>query len=231
MKPTTAMLLATAMLSGGLAGMTHAAELTQRNWAAHGVTHWELSLPAEFVLKQARDSQIRITAEPKVLQAIAVRIQGNRAEINTSGSFSTQKKLLVEISAPDFQRIGLHDSGSLQLASLRGQRLQFAATDSASAVLNRLHLGQLQIEMADSASVDANGQAGDQLVKVEDSASYRAASLQSATAKATVSGSGDARLAVTKTLNANVSDAGTLKYRGNPGIRQQVDDAGTLEQE
>lgn len=231
MKPLRAVLLAAAVLGTGGGNAVQAADLVQQSWQAPGVTQWTLSLTADYVLKQAPDSQIRITAEPKVMRAIAVRIKGNRAEIDSSGSFSTQKKLLVEISAPDFQRIAMHSSGGLKLNGLRGQRLQFSADDSSNATLTRLQLDQLQIELAGSSSVDAGGQTGDQQVKLEDSASYRAGGLQSSSAKVSVSGSADALVAVARNLQANVSDSGTLKYRGKPSIRKQVEDAGTLEQE
>ena len=224
-------LVAGVMMSTGIGNRAAAAELVQRTWQSGGVNHWTLSLAADFVLRQAPESQIRITAEPKVMQAIAVRIKGKHAEIDSSGSYSTQKKLLVEISAPDFQQIAMHTSGSLQLAGLRGQRLHFIADDSSSANLTKLQLKQLQLELAGSSSVDASGQVIDQQVKVEDSASYRAGALQSGNAKVSVSGSGDALVAVSRSLQATVTDSGTLKYRGKPTIRQQVEDAGTLEQE
>lgn len=233
MKPLRAMLLTAAALgaSGGGSDIAQAADLVQRSWQAPGVTQWTLSLTADYVLKQAPDNQIRITAEPKVMRAIAVRIKGNSAEIDSSDSFSTQKKLQVEISVPDFQRIALHSSGSLKLNGLRGQRLQFSADDSSNATLTKLQLNQLQIELAGSSSVEASGQTADQQVKLEDSASYHAGGLQSGSAKVSVAGSADALVAVARSLQANVADSGTLKYRGKPSIRKQVEDAGTLEQE
>jgi hypothetical protein len=73
------------------------------------------------------------------------------------------------------------------------------------------------------------GQVTRQTVLISGVGDYEAEQLQSTDADVTISGQGDATVAVSGTLDATISGIGSVFYVGNPVVTSDITGAGTVE--
>ncbi len=134
-----------------------------------------------------------------------------------SGSWSTEA-LDVRISG----------SGTVELEALKAASLRCDVSGSGTVKLDGLRAARLSCDVAGSGHVLVAGSATHQRIRISGSGDYLAKELDSQTAYASISGSGDAELWVQRTLDAHVTGSGSVRYYGAPTLRQSVSGSGRV---
>jgi hypothetical protein len=129
--------------------------------------------------------------------------------LGTSGSFSTEQPMSVEVSVPSLDAVALSGSGVVTVEGVAAEEL--VARLPGSGVLTVRGTAQ---------RLDAALAGSGRLLLGE---------LVAQDAKALVSGSGELEVHATRVLDATVSGSGTIAYRGDPAtVTQQVTGSGAI---
>ncbi|HVL57249.1 MAG TPA: head GIN domain-containing protein [Burkholderiaceae bacterium] len=226
---------------GGLCVAAWTASITTSSAAAQGRTQTRvydqlgafsavvLDTTADFKLRQGNENRVTVTAEPKVLERIAVEQQQGRLRVFAKAGYQTQLPLVVEIVFRELSRLELNGSGDVELQGLRGARLDLVVNSSGSIALRRLNLKELAADIGGSGSVVADGETVAQRVSVGGSGSYDGEALKSVEAEVSISGAGDAVVHAAKQLAVRIDGAGSVRYRGDPQVRKSISGVGSVE--
>jgi len=188
-----------------------------------------IALPADVRIKPGDKASIIVTAEPRVIAALAVKQSGRQVQVTTKSSFQTQEPVIIEVSTPSLSSLEVSNAGSVSVAGPLGSELVLKAHDASTVSLDKLNLSTLDADLSGSAEVVASGQSCKLLLKAADASSFDGSSLELKDAQMTVGGASEASVFASSTLSVKITETGSVFYSGSPSVEQSVSFAGTLE--
>jgi hypothetical protein len=150
-----------------------------------------------------------VRGDDNLLALVTTEVRDGVLVLGTSGSFSTEQPMSVEVSVPSLDAVALSGSGVVTVEGVAAEEL--VARLPGSGVLTVRGTAQ---------RLDAAHAGSGRLLLGE---------LVAQDAKALVSGSGELEVHATRVLDATVSGSGTIAYRGDPAtVTQQVTGSGAI---
>jgi Putative auto-transporter adhesin, head GIN domain len=107
-------------------------------------------------------------------------------------------------------------------------RLTVSASGATSVQISALEAQELVVNGSGAIRMDAAGRVVAQRIGISGAGDYRAAKLDSETAKVRVSGAGRVVVRAEKTLDIEISGAGSVDYFGNPKVTQEISGVGRI---
>jgi hypothetical protein len=222
-----------AALAGLLACATpvmRAEPLQVRRHAPMAFDRLTIEVPADVRISFADRFEVRIEAEPKVVDGIAFNVQGATLRVTAAKSFQTRQPIAIEITCRGLSTLEARASADVTLTAMTGIAFDLVATGAANVAMEHLNLSSLGVDIGGSATVTANGVVKAQSIRSAGSATYDARRLVSQSARVDASDSSDVVVDSRASLDVAISGAATVQYAGNPKLNQAIEDAGTLEQ-
>lgn len=124
--------------------------------------------------------------------------------------------------------IDVGGAAKLRADRLAADRLALSASGAAAVRISALDAKELTVSGSGAIKIDIAGRVVDQRIRMSGAGDYRAAKLDSETAKVAVSGAGRVAISAAKTLDIEVSGAGVVEYLGNPKVMQSVSGVGRV---
>jgi hypothetical protein len=175
-------------------------------------------------LKLGTKPNTSISATKPIKYTLTVK---NIAALSANGSGNITAGDLV--SGDNFQ-VSLSGSGSLDLSSLKSDKVSIKLNGSGDAAIATLNTQSLAASLNGNGILKLAGQTTDQSINLSGSGDFNGEKLVSKTAAANLNGSGDITLQVSDTLVASSNGSGDITYIGSPTVTQRRNGSGKIMQ-
>jgi hypothetical protein len=188
-----ATVLLTACGAAGMVGSGAAAAQTRHLAAFNSV---DLGDSSNATVHVGGQQSVVVHADDNLLSRVTTEVRAGTLRIETTGSFTTNSPMYVQISLPSLNALTLSGSGVLTASNIRAPRLS--------------------IRLSGSGAVRASGTVTGLDVSLGGSGDAQLGQLAARNVHAVLSGSGRIVTRATGTLQASVPGSGTIAYTGNP---------------
>jgi hypothetical protein len=199
-------MLLTACGGVGITGSGTAATQARHLDAFSGV---DLAASSNVTIHVGGRQSVVVRADDNLLRHVKTRVRAGTLTIWTTGSFTTNSPMSVQISTPSLQALTLSGSGAITAGNIQAQRLSVTLSGSgvvrASGTVTRLDV-----------SLGGSGEA-------------QLGQLAARDVRAILSGSGRIVTRATDALQASVPGSGTIIYSGHPAhVTTRITGSGTV---
>ena len=199
-------MLLTACGGTGITGSGTAATQTRHLDAFSGV---DLAASCNVTIQVGGRPSVVVRADDNLLRHVKTRARAGTLTIWTTGSFTTNSPMSVQISTPSLQALALSGSGAITAGNIQAQRLT--------------------VTLSGSGMVRASGTVTHLDVSLGGSGEAQLGQLAARDVHGILKGSGRIVTRATDTLQASVPGSGTIIYSGHPAhVTTRITGSGTV---
>ena len=172
-------------------------------------------------LEKGTEGNIRVETDSNLQEYVEIEVEDGALKISTRRNVSLKSKKGIHVYVPfmDIEAISVTGSGDIDSKdTVKEDELKIRVTGSGDVKL-AVDTNELEVKITGSGDVMVSGRSKDLEISITGSGDFEGNSLSAETAKAKVSGSGNASVNVSDYLNARVFGSGNINYAGNPDKR------------
>ncbi len=170
---------------------------------------------------------VEITAESNLLPYISTNVDGKTLKIRTSGIHTLRQNEPIEIfiTTPALKGIALSGSGLIKTGNFMSSDFDISVSGSGD-VITTISSGDVAANISGSGTITINGDAASTDFVISGSGKIKAYDLEQDLCQATISGSGDMYVNVSRTIDARISGSGKIYYVNYPAIHSSISGSG-----
>ena len=150
-----------------------------------------------------------IEGDDNIVPFIQTEVNDQQLQILIKQNYSTKKGLVVNITAPEYDKVSILGSGDVNLTDVNHE--------------------DLSLNISGSGNIIAIGRVKKLLANVNGSGDLMLSKLQSNNATITINGSGDAEIWASESLTGKVNGSGNITYYGDPkNVQSKVNGSGDI---
>jgi hypothetical protein len=172
---------------------------------------------------------VEITAESNLLPYISTNVDGKTLKIKTTGIHSLRQNEPIEIyiTTPALKGIALSGSGLIKTGSFMSSDFDISVSGSGD-VVTTISCDDVSANISGSGTITIKGDATNTDFVISGSGKIKAYDLEQDQCQATISGSGDMYVNVSKTIDARISGSGKVYYVNYPAIHSSISGSGGI---
>lgn len=185
-------------------------------------------------IRQGNQQKVQMDGNDALLDQLDIYVKNNVLIISmkksSHGNYGNAK-IKGSITLPQLNKVHLAGSGNIYVHAFSNLKdLSFSLTGSGNITTEGdLQLsGKFKGSLAGSGNMQACGQAASARFSISGSGNLKAACMQVSQAHASISGSGDITLHAVNNLSASISGSGDVRYKGQPQIEQKIIGSGNV---
>lgn len=192
----------------------------------HGLV-LEGSMDVELTPSDTRS--VTVEAQANIAELVTTEVSGGIWRVSTREDCSTDKRFIVHISLPTFDRITVRGSGDVKgTGAFRMEDLDVSIDGSGDVTLT-VDAKRVTASVGGSGDVLLSGSSGQVKVAVGGSGDVNAKTLRTDKASVSVAGSGDVTVNTSRELDVSLAGSGNVLYRGGPTqVRKSVSGSGVV---
>ncbi|RSK50927.1 head GIN domain-containing protein [Hymenobacter rigui] len=175
----------------------------------------------DVVLKQGPATEVKIDAEPTVLEHVRTEVQGNTLVLYRDKGLSnllSNKKVTVYITCPTLTGVSVSGASDVKSTTpFTADNFTIQASGASDVTMN-LNVKTLTATASGASDLRLSGRAERQQIHISGSSDYKGYELQSRIADVQASGASDAYVAVTEELQSHASGSSDVHYKGKPRL-------------
>jgi len=185
------------------------------------------SLDVRVISSDTRE--IRIDAESNLLPYIQTFVDDGDLIIKVRENRCLMENYTIQVTVytPDIERLRLDGSGDIEADRLSGNRVEVSLSGSGD-IKTGIDARYLNTYLSGSGRITLHGITRESDMKISGSGDIKAYELVQETCFATISGSGNMYLNVSKLLDVSITGSGDVYYRGNPTINSRITGSGKV---
>jgi hypothetical protein len=182
-----------------------------------------------FIVESSTTS-LSITGEDNIIKELETVVENGTLKIRFRKSLNVKHgNITITASTPTFKYIALSGSGSIKPQGRWTLNDLQCNLSGSGTIIASLNANQLNVNLSGSGHITLDGESKQSEFILSGSGDIKSFGLGSGVAIASVKGSGDCELKVTKKLNATISGSGRIFYKGNPEeVIQQISGSGRV---
>ncbi len=182
-----------------------------------------------ILISQGSANTINVDAPERVQSQIKTEVKDGILIISGEGTIKTEKPVIISIGVKSINAIIVSGSGEVKTQNLLiCDKLTLESSGAGDIHLN-VKANEIKGQLSGSGDITLSGTAQYLDATVSGAGDFKASNLETDKAKILVSGAGDAKVYVKKSLDADVSGAGSIIYKGNPTERNvSISGAGSV---
>lgn len=172
-------------------------------------------------LVRGTEGSISVTTDENLHEFVEIEVNNNELVIKTRKNYNLKSKKGIHITVPieEISYLGLVGSGDIDSKdTIKADTLEVNITGSGDVNMS-VETNTLKAQVTGSGDITLYGNTNDLDITVNGSGDFDGYDLISSNTKATVSGSGDAKVYAMESIKARVSGSGDISYKGNPEYR------------
>lgn len=183
----------------------------------------------DVVLTQDPVQSVVVEGQPNIAALITTEVRDGIWTITTSKNFSTNKTLVVHISAPAIDVVEIEGSGDVNgTNAFAGDAIRLGI-DGSGGIDMAYDARSIDASISGSGSMRITGSTTSLKVAVGGSGDIDAHELRTTDARADISGSGDIAIDATGVVDASVNGSGDITIHGTPSdVRRNVVGSGSV---
>jgi hypothetical protein len=185
----------------------------------------------EVDVRIGEQPSVTVTADDNVIEHVTMTVSDGLLRLGLRPGFQVRQATLeATVTAPRLEEV--RGSGAVDVRvndTVVGERMRIHAS-GASDVTGRLEVSAVEVVASGASTVRLEGTADEADLEASGASQLELADLQTAQARARLSGASEGVVAVDDTLDVELSGASTLRYLGEPSItREALSGASSLE--
>jgi hypothetical protein len=156
----------------------------------------ELSCHCALRLRAQASQSVSITGDDNIVPTIETEVRDGTLHIRATRAYREKIHLTLNIEVPELARLAFSGAGEIDLAGLRGDKLDLTVSGAGS-VLAEGRVRELDMRLSGAGSISAK-------------------KLEAEIVRATLSGAGSIDTYASQQLDATASGVGSITYLGNP---------------
>jgi putative autotransporter adhesin-like protein len=153
-----------------------------------------LRVPGHVLYTPGSDDRLHVSGDPQLVAH--VRVRDGRVELDCRNWRGDTEGFTVTLPGREFHKFGIAGSGNL--------------------TLNRLNQDELNLSIAGSGSIKADGRLGSADLHIAGSGDINAAQVNAQVVKVHIAGSGNTDIAPTEEADIHIAGSGDVNLRSNP---------------
>lgn len=171
----------------------------------------------------------RLEASENIIDEIDMDHSGSKLTISTDRCFSNDEQIEIRIYTNDFEKADLNGSGMIILNGDDFNNSMDLDISGSGTIDAELDVNNLDATISGSGEILLFGSANDLGVRISGSGDLKGYSFSTKNADITISGSGNAELAVDSTLDVSISGSGNVYYTGSPDVDSNITGSGSVQ--
>jgi hypothetical protein len=151
---------------------------------------------------------VSVTIDENLMQYIEMEVRDRVLYIRTTRYIRPKHSIKVVLTSNALEGASFSGASQLTAHQLTGSKFYLETTGASKATLD--------------------GTVDELIANITGAGDLRAESLQTKTAQVSVTGAGDARIAVSDNLKISITGAGKVEYIGDPHIQREITGAGSI---
>jgi Putative auto-transporter adhesin, head GIN domain len=188
-----------------------------------------VSTPGEVEVRTGPQFRVEVSCEESLMPLLETSVDNGVLKVSFRKQVFDADDVRIRVTAPRWDGFEVRGSADVDVVdAIQGTLLDLFVSGSGDVKVFKLDFDRVKARISGSGNVTLTGEADDLNASITGSGNIRALECPVQTAIVTVSGSGDARVNVQKTLEANVSGSGNIDVRGNAVINANVSGSGRV---
>ncbi len=152
---------------------------------------------------------VSVTTDDNLVQYLETRVRSGELSVRFTRSVSSKAGVLLAVSVPEFDGIGISGAADVTIADIRSDTLK--------------------IGVSGAAEIKASGEAGTLQLEISGAGKVHALELAAGTASVRISGTGNVELYAEDELSVNIAGAGRVTCAGQPEkVTKHISGAGRV---
>jgi Putative auto-transporter adhesin, head GIN domain len=151
-----------------------------------------------------------VTIDKNLLQYVEMEVRDRVLHVRTSRTVRPSRSIKLTLTSSALEGASFSGASRLEANQLSGPKFYLESTGASNVILG--------------------GSVDELVANLTGASELRAESLQTKSAELSVTGAGDARIAVRDDLKVSITGAGRVEYTGNPHIERDITGAGSIRQ-
>ena len=147
-------------------------------------------------IKTSESNNCVVVADDNLIPYIKTEVVNNKLNISLNESYSSEKKLVVNINTPNYDEVSLSGSGNINILDFKNNNLS--------------------LNISGSGNITGNGEVETLVVKINGSGNLMSKEIKSKSTTITINGSGDGEVFASDSISAKINGSGNIEYFGNP---------------
>ena len=157
---------------------------------------------------QSGSPSASITVDENLMRYVEMEVRDKILHVRTTRSIRPRHSIKLQLT-----------SNALESASFSG---------ASRLTAHQLSGSKFYLETRGASNATLDGAVDELIANLTGASDLRAESLQTKTAQVSVTGAGDARIAVSDNLKVSITGAGKVEYVGDPHIQREITGAGSI---
>jgi hypothetical protein len=149
-----------------------------------------------------------VTIDENLMQYVEMEVRDRVLYVRTTRHIWPKRSIKLELTSNALEGASFSGASQLTAHQLTGSKFYLETSGASKATLD--------------------GAVDELLANITGAGDLRAESLQTKTAQISVTGAGDARIAVSDNLKVSITGAGKVEYVGDPHIQREITGAGSI---
>ena len=151
---------------------------------------------------------VSVTIDQNLMQYVEMEVRDRVLYVRTTRYIRPRHSIKVVLTSNTLEGASFSGASQLTAHQLTGSKFYLETTGASKATLD--------------------GAVDELIANITGAGDLRAESLQTKTAQVSVTGAGDARMAVSDNLKVSITGAGKVEYIGDPHIQRKITGAGSI---
>lgn len=188
-----------------------------------------VSTPGEVEVRTGPQFRVEVSCEENLMPHLETNVDNGVLKVSFRKQVFDADDVRIRVTAPRWDGFEVRGSADVDVVDfIEGDVLDLFVSGSGDIKIFKLDFNRIKSRITGSGNMTLIGEANDLNASISGSGSIRALECPVQTAIVTVSGSGDVRVNVQKTLDANISGSGNIDVRGNATINSNVSGSGRV---
>ena len=175
---------------------------------------------------------VTVHADDNIEPLIETVVEGDTlvVRVKKGSSFSTNHKMVVDVTFTTLTGVHQHGSGDLHVDKVSAPKFESSIAGSGDLHIDSAQVGSFSVSIAGSGDVVIAGSADEARFGIDGSGDIDARSFAAKKVSVRIAGSGDARVNATESIDARVAGSGDVTYSGHPhDVSRRVAGSGSIE--
>ena len=189
----------------------------------------EAKVPGKIEVRVGDKFSVEVQAQENILPLLKTEVTEGSLQIYFSENVSDVEDLLVRITAPAYEGLGVSGSADMEVLSpIRGNEFYLSIGGSGSISMPETDVSTLNCTIAGSGDLEVGGRAQSAFFDISGSGDIQAKKLEAGSGKANIAGSGSVTCNMKESLKANIAGSGDIFYTGTASVETSVAGSGTV---
>ena len=172
--------------------------------------------------------QVKAEGPAAALDLLSTQVKAGVWHVRTTSCFKSDVDLVVRITVPTLERIGVEGSGDLYCTGAFASEWLEVTVDGSGDITTPVSARTLKVSIRGSGDVALSGTAGEADLHIAGSGNVEGLELSAGRADVEIMGSGDVALTAVDLLNARIMGSGNVRYRGTPKVSSTITGSGAV---